>query len=453
MNQGKYGPVNPQDYPTPPGPNYYTYGERPGWVYNPYDDKYYPNRQEQGDYLRDQGALDKKKKEPGLAATAGTVVGGAAAVKLGTDIGSGQYGISDLTGIFGDGGTQAAGQVGTQAAADVAFDQAAQYGVDTGLQYGAQTASEAALAEGGGASTTSTLSAVQPWLTAAAIAYASYKNYQGLSKAKKAVGGGPLTDKEIRKTDMLGSWEDLKDKVIPSELRPFGSLRELGFKHILGFGSTKNDDQIMRDRVRKNIKEFGLVDDDWNVDLAGGAKFDIGKDGQEAAYNVDFDNPLAHGAAAWSGAFARVFTGGNEKLKDDFTGYFANAAMSNAKDLGDVRKNLIHMMESKGLTGDKVIATLNEQLQEGQIDQQTFDIHMNSLSELYEGRDPTAPPGPAQQVALPPQIPGGSETAQKAQAGYEARNPADVAFDQAAGVTPVKRPLTPEEEEAFNRIA
>ena len=74
------GPKNPGKYPAPVGQNYNRYGEQPGYVYNPYTDKYLPDPKVQGEYLQSQGLGEPKP--PGLgetilpiAATAGALYG------------------------------------------------------------------------------------------------------------------------------------------------------------------------------------------------------------------------------------------------------------------------------------------------------------------------------------------------------------------------------------------
>lgn len=74
------GPLNPGKYPAPVGQNYNRYGEQPGYIYNPYTDKYVADPKVQGQYLESQGLGEPKP--PGLgetilpiAATAGALYG------------------------------------------------------------------------------------------------------------------------------------------------------------------------------------------------------------------------------------------------------------------------------------------------------------------------------------------------------------------------------------------
>lgn len=129
------GPKNPGKYPAPVGQNYNRYGEQPGYVYNPYTDKYLPDPKVQGEYLQSQGLGEPKA--PGLgetilpiAATAGALYGAqAAAPQL---IGSWSEGEGLLGGIkdtlgFGSGSSDvaaldaAASQAGASAGATTAL--------------------------------------------------------------------------------------------------------------------------------------------------------------------------------------------------------------------------------------------------------------------------------------------------------------------------------------------
>lgn len=129
------GPKTPAKYPAPVGQNYNRYGEQPGYVYNPYTDKYLPDPKVQGEYLQSQGLGEPKA--PGLgetilpiAATAGALYGAqAAAPQL---IGSWSEGEGLLGGIkdtlgFGSGSSDvaaldaAASQAGASAGATTAL--------------------------------------------------------------------------------------------------------------------------------------------------------------------------------------------------------------------------------------------------------------------------------------------------------------------------------------------
>lgn len=125
-----------------------------------------------------------------------------------------------------------------------------------------------------------------------------------------------------------------------------GGLSEVA--RFFGLGGGKNEDQQSRDKVRGGLKERGFLDPNNNLVLADGSLFDIGKDGGEPRYNVDFGNAQSGNAVGWSNPLAAIVTGGDKKLTNDFAGYFANGAMSNAKDDASVMKNARAMYERAG---------------------------------------------------------------------------------------------------------
>ena len=66
----KKGPQDPSKYPIDVGANYLYWGEQPGYIYDPWNDKYIADPKLQKEYLEKQGALEKAKKQPGMLETA-----------------------------------------------------------------------------------------------------------------------------------------------------------------------------------------------------------------------------------------------------------------------------------------------------------------------------------------------------------------------------------------------
>lgn len=79
------GPQNPGKYPRT-GPTYAYYGEQPGFVYNPWTDRYVVDPNAQREYEEQQGIRQKEPKQPSagnqLATTIGGLAAGTAAVGL-----------------------------------------------------------------------------------------------------------------------------------------------------------------------------------------------------------------------------------------------------------------------------------------------------------------------------------------------------------------------------------
>ncbi len=126
----------------------------------------------------------------------------------------------------------------------------------------------------------------------------------------------------------------------------------------------KSQIQMQRDALRSGVIDAGLANKDYQVSLADGSMFDIGKDGgamlsnvgdnlgtgnKRHYYDVDFSNPLASKTVVALDPLVMSLLGPDvsQKQKSDLTGMFANAVMSNAKSFEDVQRN-IGAIQSKG---------------------------------------------------------------------------------------------------------
>jgi hypothetical protein len=114
----------------------------------------------------------------------------------------------------------------------------------------------------------------------------------------------------------------------------------------------KHADQKARDSVRAAMVERGFLDANYTMQLANGGSYNMGLDGGPKAelggrrpFEVDFNNPLTAQTVAWINPIADLLTGGDEKLKTDFAGYFTNAALTGAKSLDEVAVNVVGMMQ------------------------------------------------------------------------------------------------------------
>jgi hypothetical protein len=109
--------------------------------------------------------------------------------------------------------------------------------------------------------------------------------------------------------------------------------------------SGKHEHQKVRDHVRDVLQAEGILNEKFQLKLAGGAVYDIGTDGGPREefgglrpFEVDFNRPFAAQAVTWADGIVSAFAQGNEKAQSDFAGYFANAAMSNATTLEGIRE-------------------------------------------------------------------------------------------------------------------
>lgn len=155
----------------------------------------------------------------------------------------------------------------------------------------------------------------------------------------------------------------------------------------------KHPDQIARDTVRGFMREKGIIDDKWQLTMADGSKFDIGRDGRKtltnmdgttrAMYNTDLSNPLTSEAIGLAQPLAAILTGGDQKLGSDFTGYFVNAATSNATTLNEVKQNMLAIFDSFQITPEQAAETLFALGKEGKIKENEFEAYLNGFSSIF----------------------------------------------------------------------
>jgi hypothetical protein len=152
--------------------------------------------------------------------------------------------------------------------------------------------------------------------------------------------------------------------------------------------SGKHKDQKVRDAVRENLLRAGIIDENYSIGLADGSRYNIGIDGGPKAefggrrpFEVDFSNPLAKSAVAWMNPVVHLGIGGNEKIKTDFVGYLANAAMSNAKSLEDVRDNVQAIFGQFGVNDESLAQGIVSAAQQGLLDEQTAMAYLGGIDE------------------------------------------------------------------------
>lgn len=126
--------------------------------------------------------------------------------------------------------------------------------------------------------------------------------------------------------------------------------------------SGKSDAQLLRDDFRGALKEKGIVDDQYNVTLADGSKFNIGLDGKTKytnvdgkttrnAYDVDLGNPLAqHAIKRIDPYVAEMYAKQQGIPREQYVGMIVNAATSNAKSPEEVDANIDTILGKKPAT-------------------------------------------------------------------------------------------------------
>jgi hypothetical protein len=155
------------------------------------------------------------------------------------------------------------------------------------------------------------------------------------------------------------------------------------------FGSGKSEDQKARDQVRAGLQQAGVIDEKYNLTLANGEKFDIGKDGgaklqnvdgtERRMYEVDMGNPLMGQAIGFANPLAQLVSGGDKKLASSFAGYFANAAISNAKTPEDVRQNMLTIFSKFNASPEQTMAALQQLGSAGKITGEEFAAFANGM--------------------------------------------------------------------------
>ena len=158
------------------------------------------------------------------------------------------------------------------------------------------------------------------------------------------------------------------------------------------FKTGKSAEQIARDKFRESLQTGGILDKDWNIQLADGTKFDIGKDGKARLINldgterryheVDFRSPLASEAVGLLSPLLSTITGGETTMKHQMVGYLTNAVTASEGDRDTMIRNVLGVYQQFGvplnMVGDAVVKMANEKL----IPEATAQVYLNSLYAL-----------------------------------------------------------------------
>lgn len=150
----------------------------------------------------------------------------------------------------------------------------------------------------------------------------------------------------------------------------------------------KHADQKIRDEVRAALVEKGVLDANYTIGLADGSRFDIGYDGGpkqqlggRRPYETDMSNPLTKYAISWLNPVVAFLSQGNQKVQSDFVGYFANAAISNAKSIDDVKANVNTIMKQFGLSDSKLVKAITTAAEAGEIPEDEAKAWLNGVRE------------------------------------------------------------------------
>jgi hypothetical protein len=150
----------------------------------------------------------------------------------------------------------------------------------------------------------------------------------------------------------------------------------------------KQKDQKVRDAVRSQLQQAGVIDRDYQLKLADGSFYDLGKDGGPRAefggrrpYEINVDHPMAKYAISWLNPLADLVFGGNQKVRSDFIGYLVNASLSNATTIDDVRKNVSSIIAKFGVNERTLVASVDQRMKMGQLPADVGAAYMNGIKE------------------------------------------------------------------------
>ena len=145
----------------------------------------------------------------------------------------------------------------------------------------------------------------------------------------------------------------------------------------------KDKDQQLRDKVRAGLKQGGVIDNNYDLKLSGGATANIGIDGHGKPYNLDEKNPLAIEARGYAIPLARLVSGGDKKILEDFSGYFANAGAGHAgTDSATLKKDMQAIGDKLGGV-DKIKGGLQALYDQKKITKDELDTSLNGLDSFY----------------------------------------------------------------------
>jgi outer membrane lipoprotein SlyB len=155
----------------------------------------------------------------------------------------------------------------------------------------------------------------------------------------------------------------------------------------------KHADQKVRDQVRSYLQERGVIDANYTIGLANGSRFNIGYDGGPKAelggrrpYETDMSNPLTKYAVSWLNPVVAFLSQGNQKIQSDFVGYLANAALSNAKSIDDLKANVNSIIKQFGLDDKSILTGISDAVKSGSIDKEIGAAWINGIRERTDSK-------------------------------------------------------------------
>jgi hypothetical protein len=150
----------------------------------------------------------------------------------------------------------------------------------------------------------------------------------------------------------------------------------------------KHKDQKVRDQVRELLLNKGVIDSNYSIGLANGSRFNIGYDGGpkkelggRRPYEMELSNPLTKYAISWLSPVIALLSQGNQKVQDDFVGYFGNAALSNAKSTDELAANVNAIIKQFGLDDKTIAEAIIQAAKQGTVDSDTAKGWLTGIKE------------------------------------------------------------------------
>lgn len=291
---------------------------------------------------------------------------------------------------LGAAGTLAGTYLAKQLAATAATQGASALTAPTILSAGtagatAGTAGAAGAGAGAGAAGTGLASSLASVAApVAAIAVGGYGAYKGINATKDIASGEGARSRDIWQAGLFSP------ALIPTlfGVNPVSKL----------FGSGKSKSQQFRDSWRKAGQQSGFIDKDWNVGLAGGNKFNVGRDGQNRLANQDGGERFMYETDATNKATAEdigrvdplaeilaakynknASPEDQEKARSQQAAYLTNAIQSQ----GDAVANAKQLYANAGLDRETAYQDVLDLIKSGKIDQARGNAYLASIDKLF----------------------------------------------------------------------
>lgn len=337
------------------------------------------------------------------------------------------YGMTEGMNFLVGGGSQAA-----SAASQAAFNAGAGASSQAAFNAGADAASGiSGVGTSAASSGTPAFSMGTPsyagYAAAAMDLYNGYRNYQNAPermRGTKAQQGLALAAADVWTGGMAGMAEGFARKHWGGTMSKLDKLdQKTNPVSILinKFGTSKSNGQLARDASRKTLKETGVIDDKYQIHLADGSVFDMGKDGgarlknsdgtERNYHEIDSNDPRFKdqmgdivalisplGYAATIGVNGKKFETKDKDVASSQTGYLVNAVTQNAKTYDDVVNNAKGVAKQMGLTQSNYHALLDNLKTAGRIDDEAYKIYEAKLG-MIAAPDEEAAPAPVQNSA------------------------------------------------------